>query len=191
MSNITKLLMLLVIGLLLAAASIWLIGGKKKVYSIATNINARPQQLFPYLIEPELKKQWLPSIVNEELIPSLEDIENDREPVFAENAKIISDIEFEGRPLRMNGRVIRFTKDQLVSVKYSNEELSLTYFFRLKPKTNSTEVEFQKIIRFDGFKRFTSVFAEDNNKALLQQEISQLSKLIEDSSGSGQQQDEP
>ena len=171
--------MLLGIGLLLAIASIWFIGGKKKEYNLTTTINARPQQLFPYLVESELKKRWLTSIVNEELVASTADVEADREPVFEENREINSLININGETLEFKSQVIRYQQDQTLSIKSQNEDLVLTHFFRLKPKGNSTELVYRKIMKLNGLGRLLAVFEEDVNQAVLEQEVSRLAQIVE------------
>lgn len=183
MGNITKLLMLLGIGLLLAAASIWFIGGKKKEYSVKIAVNARPQQVFPYFADVEKKKLWLTSIVSEELIPSRADIEAEREPVFQEGTHILSTMNLDGETIEMRGNIIRFSQNELLSIKFRNDAMALTRFFHLKLKTSSTEINYRKIIRHNGFQRFFSVFENDNHQAEIEEAISRLAKLLESETG--------
>jgi uncharacterized protein YndB with AHSA1/START domain len=179
MSNITKLLMLLSIGLLLAVASVWFVGGKKKVSSVTTTVNASPEQIFPYLVETDLKRQWLPSLIDQELIPSLEDIEAEREPIFEEGVEISSTMRLNDENQQMQGEVIRYSENELVTVKSRNENITITHFFRLKEKGGRTEIDYRKIVRHNGIQRLLSVFEEDTTQVDVEEEISRLARLVE------------
>ena len=170
MSTLTKLLMLLGIGLFLAAASVWFIGGKKKEYNDIRTIKAQAYQVFPYLVDPELKKKWRPDIVDMHLVSD----------EMEEGANLRTVVEVEGGTIEFEDRVIRYQKNELVAIKSRSDEISSTSFARLKAKGQETEIDFRRIIKLGGVTRFTSVFGEDLNPRLLEEDLSRLIKLVEE-----------
>ena len=183
MSNITKVLILLGIGLFLAAASIWFIGGKKKEYDVRATIKAQPYQLFPYLADPELKKKWMEGLIEETVrIPTVneeEPTEPEIEGMIKEESELATVFIIDGEQVNFNGRVIRYAKDEVVAYKYRSEEMNRTAFFRLKGKGNETQLEYRRIVQLDGVKRFMSVFGDDNNRNVITEEIKRLTQLVE------------
>ena len=67
MSNLTKIIMLLVIGVITAGCSIYLIGGKKQPFDAEVIIKAPVGQIFPYIVQPELKKLWMKGLVDQQI----------------------------------------------------------------------------------------------------------------------------
>lgn len=178
MSNITKLLILLAIGLILAAASVWFIGGKKKEYDIVATVQARPYQLFPYLVEPELKKKWMSGLVNENVVVDPADESEDAGTV-KEDALLDATFDIDGESLNFKGTIIRYAKNEIASFKYRNDDMHRTSFFRLKGKNDTTQLEYRRIVRLDGMRRFSSVFADDSNQADIERELDRLVSMVE------------
>ena len=58
MSNIAKFLMLLLIGVVIAVISLWLVGGKKQAYEAKVSIDAPAPVIFRYLIDGKERKRW-------------------------------------------------------------------------------------------------------------------------------------
>jgi len=171
MSNITKLLMLLAIGLLLSAASVWFIGGKKQTYYNVRTVKARPYQVFSYLVDPELKKKWRNNLMEQRMVSD----------EMAEGAELRTVIESGDQTIEFEDRVIRYTKNEIVSIRSRGGETTSTSFVRLKPKgDDSTEIDFRRIVRLGGSKRFMSVFTENLNQQELDDDLERLIKLVED-----------
>lgn len=182
MSNLTKVLILLGIGLFLAAASIWFIGGKKKDYDARATIKARPYQLFPYLVEPEQKQRWMTGLIEESIeIPVTEESNPSEAEELAvkENTNLISVFDIDGVQVRFDGQVIRFASNDVAAFRYRSDEMKRTAFFRLKAKGDETQLEYQRIVQLSGMSRFLSVFKDDNNLQEISDEIKRLTELVE------------
>lgn len=162
--------MLLAIGLLLAAASIWFIGGKKQTYYNVRTVKAQAYQIFPYLIDPELKKKWRDNLVEQRLVSD----------VMEEGAELRTVLEFGDETIEYEDRVLRFAKNEVVSIRSRGSETTSTSFVRLKPAGEETEIDFRRIVRLGGVKRFMSVFADDSNQQALDEDLAKLIKLVED-----------
>ncbi len=170
MSNLAKFIMLLSIGLVLAAASIWFIGGKKKEYDTSVEINARASQIFPYLVDSDLKKDWMQGFVEQELIG---------ESPIEEGSEVRTVQESDGDPIETIGLVIRYAENEIISIKYNSHQRLLTSIFKLKEINKKTEVEYRLIVRANGLKRFTSVFSEDEYRKEIERDLNNLVKRVE------------
>lgn len=169
MSNITKLIMLLVIGFVLAGCSIYLIGGKKQPYEAEVIIKAPVGQIFPYVANPELKQLWMKGLVEQELTSG--------EPI-GEQSLLTSIRNTGGVTEQFDDEVIRFSENEIVSVKSTNKRLTLTTMIRLKEEGNGTRVTYKQVIKFNGIDRFKTVFAESNYQQELELDLAELAKLI-------------
>ena len=182
MSNLTKVLILLGIGLFLAAASIWFIGGKKKDYDARATIKARPYQLFPYLVEPEQKARWMQGLIQETVVSQVteeSDASMDDVSMVKEESNLDTIFEIDGKQVAFKGQVIRLANNEVAAFKYRSEEMKRTAFFRLKDKGDQTELEYRRIVQLSGLKRFLSVFQDDNNQQVINEEVKRLIELVE------------
>ena len=170
MSNLTKILMLLGIGLFLTLASAYFVGGKKKEYDVSATIKARPYQLFPYLTDPELKKKWMTSLVDQEVIT---------DGPIAEDTELNSVIRIDDENVDFRSLVIRFSKNEVLSIKSRNEELTWTTFFRLEGTDDVTKLDYRRILKNDGMRRLMAVLSEDEYQVELEKELANLVKLVE------------
>ena len=163
--------MLMAIGLMLSAASIWFIGGKKHTYYNVRTVKARAYQVFPYLTDPELKKKWQDNLMEQRLVSD----------AMEEGAELRTVIEEGEKTIEFEDHVIRFAKNEVVSIRSRGADVTSTSFVRLKPRgEDTTEIDFRRIVKLGGLKRFMSVFGEDLNQQALDDDLAKLIKLIED-----------
>ena len=170
MSNLAKFIMLLSIGLVLATASIWLIGGKKKEYDTKVAINARASQIFPYLVNPDLKKDWMRGFVEQELIS---------ESPIEEGSELRTVQEFNGDTTEAIGQVIRYAENEIISIKFSNHRMLLTSILKLKEINKKTEVEYRLIVSPNALNRFTTVFSADEYQSDIERDLDNLVRQVE------------
>ncbi|MEM9409612.1 MAG: SRPBCC family protein [Planctomycetota bacterium] len=169
MSNLTKILMLLGIGLFLAMASAYFIGGKKKEFGAETTVKAQPYQLFPYVSDPNLKKQWMSCLVEQQLV----------EETIGEDSHLISVFNLEGQEQNFSSHVIRFQKNEFISVKSRADGMTLTSVFILKGKGDDTEIKYRRILKNSGLRRITAAFRDENYQPELEADLAKLAKLVE------------
>lgn len=162
--------MLLAIGLLLSAASVWFIGGKPKKYDNVRTVKAQAYQVFPYLVDPDLKKRWRDGLVEQRLVSD----------EMGEEAELRTVLDMEDGQVEFEDRVIRYAKNEIVSIRSKSSDLTATSVIQLKPRGEETEIDFRRIIRLGGMKRFMSVFAEDLNQRALDEDLTRLIKIVED-----------
>ena len=170
MSNLTKLIVLLVIGILIAGCSIYLIGGKKQPYDAELIIKAPIGQIFPYVVQPELKKRWMKGLVDQKLI----DADAVDEGVSLRSTRIIG-----GETEQFEDRVIRYQANEIISTRARNNRLSSTIMIRLKEEGSGTRVTYRRVVRFYGIDRFKTVFSESEFQQELERDLEELAKLIE------------
>lgn len=170
MSNFAKFILLLSIGLVLALVSIWLIGGKNREYDTKVAINARASQIFPYLVDSDLKKEWIQGFVEQELIG---------ESPVEEGSELRTIHESNGKTIEATGSVIRFAENEIISIRSNSHGTLLTSIFKLKEINKKTEVEYRLIVRAHGLNRFTTVFSEDEYRKEIERDMNNLVKRVE------------
>ena len=121
MSNLSKFLLLLFIGLVLAAVCIWFIGGKKQEFDTTATLNVQPSQVFPYVVDPELKKKWMTGLVEHEVIDSSK---------IDELTQLRTVLEANGQTIDFDDLVIRFTENEIITIKSRSKPMMLTSFFQ-------------------------------------------------------------
>ena len=171
MSNISKLLMLLAIGVVLACSSVYLIGGKKQEFDAEVVIKAPVGQIFPYLSQPQLKKQWMQGLVDQQLTDG---------DAIAEGAMLQSTLTSNGVSEQFQDEVIRFRENEIVSIKSRNPRLSSTTMLKLKEEGSGTRVSYKRVVQYNGIDRFKTVFSESTFQQELEQDLDKLVKMVED-----------
>ena len=170
MSNLTKLLMLLAIGLVLAAGSIYLIGGKRQDYKSSATIKAPVGQIFPYVVDPQLKQQWMKGLNDQEITQG---------DSVAEGSLLKSTRTSNGISESFDDEVIRFSENEIISVKSKNKRLTSTTMLKFKELGDGTKVTFTRVIKFHGIDRFKTVFAQSDFQSELERDLGELVKLVE------------
>ena len=131
MSRPVKFLLTLLLLLAIAAGGIWIIGSKKGRYPTTLLINATPAQIFPYICDYDLIKQWKSNIVE---IQS--DSSGDLE--VGDTAAVI--VDQNGRQIKFATEVLRYMKNEYVSVQARNSTQIHTSVFKLEKKDDGTTI---------------------------------------------------
>jgi uncharacterized protein YndB with AHSA1/START domain len=177
MSFSTRLLIFVVIFIAIGGASLWILGGKKTDYSTSVTINATPQQIFPYLTQPELLTEWVNGLEQvEPLIPN----EDENLPSSASTTTRV--IELDGKRLRFEDEVMRFEQDKLLSIRSSNHLTMVTAIFELAAVDRfSTELNYRVRSTNLGIGRFLAPFQKTDQQSRIADEALRLKKLVEQS----------
>ena len=170
MSNISKLVMLFAIGLVLAGCSLYLIGGKKQTFDTEAVIKAPVGQIFPYVVQPDLKQLWIKGLVEQQLTEGDE---------IAEGAFLKSTVNSNGRTESFDDEVIRYRDNEIVSIKSNNPRLSSTMMVKLKEEGSGTRVTYKRIVKYKGIERFKTMFADSQDQQELETDLGELVRLIE------------
>ena len=170
MSNISKLVMLFAIGLVLTGCSLYLIGGKKQTFDTEAVIKAPVGQIFPYVVQPDLKQLWIKGLVEQQLTEGDE---------IVEGAFLKSTINSNGRTESFDDEVIRYRDNEIVSIKSNNPRLSSTMMVKLKEEGSGTRVTYKRIVKYKGIERFKTMFADSQDQQELETDLGELVRLIE------------
>ena len=170
MSNISKLVMLFAIGLVLTGCSLYLIGGKKQTFDTEAVIKAPVGQIFPYVVQPDLKQLWIKGLVEQQLTEGDE---------IVEGAFLKSTVNSNGRTESFDDEVIRYRDNEIVSIKSNNPRLSSTMMVKLKEEGSGTRVTYKRIVKYKGIERFKTMFADSQDQQELETDLGELVRLIE------------
>lgn len=132
MSANARLLFFLTFMVVIGGAGLWITGGKKADYSTSIEINATPQQVFPFLVEPDLMVGWIDGL--KQVGPLIPD-ENDNRPSSETRTPRV--LEKDGRTIRFEDQVIRFQPDESISIQSFNATRRLTTTYQLEQKSAS------------------------------------------------------
>ena len=171
MSGFVKFLLFLLIGAGIALGCLWFLGGKKQEYYTAISINALPQQVFPYLVEPLQVKKWKAGLVDTELLS---------EGPVQLGTKSLSTVQRDGENRTYQDEVIRFQQDQVFTVRSRDPSTLLSSLFTLENVAGKTGLSYRVKLTTRGFNRFFVPFQDAQQR---QQEIVQdaraLKKIVE------------
>lgn len=170
MSNISKLIMLLAIGLVIAGCSIYLIGGKKQLFHAEVVIKAPVGQIFPYVVQPDLKRLWIKGLIEQQLTEGDE---------IGEGSFLKSTVQSNGKTESFDDEVIRYYDNEIVSIKSKNPRLSSTMMVKLKEEGSGTRVTYKRIVQYKGIERFKTIFADSQDQQELEKDLNELARLIE------------
>lgn len=176
MSLPAKLLIFLLIVAGVAATSLWIIGGKKNEYSTSLLINAQPQQVFPYLTQPEHLKSWIDGLteVSELVKPPEEKL-----PTPAVTTLRVFQNE-NGKQVRFQDEIIRFDPNKLVSVQSRNRSHVVTSIYQLELKDdNKTSLTYRVKKANRGIGRFFAPLNQANIQEQMENDARRLKELVE------------
>lgn len=176
MSLPAKLLITLLIVAGVAASSLWIIGGKKNEYSTSLVIDAQPQQVFPYLTQPDLLKSWIDGLaeVSELVKPPEEKLPS---PAVTTPRVFRS---ANGKQIRFQDEIIRFDPDKLVSVQSRNGSHVITSIYQLELKEdNKTSLTYRVKTANRGVGRFLAPLNSTNIQEQMENDARSLKELVE------------
>ena len=166
MSNPVKILLFLLIAACIATGSLWFVGGKKRGHSTTILIKARPGQVFPYLVESNLRKKWVPGLMD--IIPITEG-------GFSEDAMQTLVVTQDDETERFREVVIRFEKNENLSLRAIGDSVVITSIFRLESEGDETRLFYKINNRHRGFSRVMAPFEDD---AVMQQQVEDIAMRL-------------
>ena len=172
MSGFVKFILFMVIAVGIALGCLWFLGGKKQEYSTAISINALPEQVFPYLVEPLRVKKWNSRVDH---IQPLTD-----GPVQL-GSKSFVDVAVQWRsPRFFKTRSFDFNRTEIFTVRSRAPNTILSSLFKLENVSGKTGLSYQIKLTTKGFNRLLVPFQNSKRR---QQEMAQdtlaLKKIVE------------
>ena len=171
MSNIAKFLMLLLIGIVIAVISLWLVGGKKQSYEAKVSIEAPADVIFSYLIDGNERKRWQVGLI--EYSPTSET----QECVGAQATTLV---EVAGEQVEYEEKIIRYQKNEFLSTKGTGPKETSTAVFRLEQLAGSTNLTYKVKAEPTGFSRLMAPFAKPQTQERIADEVLRLKQLVEE-----------
>jgi uncharacterized protein YndB with AHSA1/START domain len=173
MSLSAKILLFVIIIAVIGASSLWLLGGKKGEYSTSLIIDASPPQVFPYLTDADLLKQWLKGLAE------VENLVENEEGAQALLTKRLMDFG-DGRQVWFQDEVIRHETDELISIQSSSSNKVITAIFQLQSTPDDkTELKYRLKISNQSVGRFLAAFEKDDYQKRIENDARKLKELIE------------
>ncbi len=178
MSSFSRFLFYAAIVVLICAAGLWILGGKKNSFSTTITITAPPEQVFPYLTQPELLTQWIDGLAYvEELVP------NEVEGLPSRATRTDRVMEQGGSQVRFEDEVIRYEQNSMISIQSSNHVSVVTSIFVLEPLEDSTtKLEHRVKTSNVGLGRLLAPLRSSDLQSSSRDNLLRLKKLIEESS---------
>jgi hypothetical protein len=174
MRSLTRFLLFLLLLAMIAAAALWIIGGKKDEYSISLVIDAHPNQVFPYLTQPDLLKQWASGLVQVEELRPLADGSNRT----IKTTRIV--VDQSGKRTAFEDEVLRHSENEAVTVQSSNAAQVITAIYQLDLKDNRKTVLTHRVkVSNVGIGRLLGPLQRDDVKSQMENEARQLKELVE------------
>jgi carbon monoxide dehydrogenase subunit G len=174
MSPISRILLFVVIALIVTVAGLWISGGKKEEYSAKITINAKPSQVFPYLIDPEKLKSWMIGLEQvDKPIPPADDYSSPPE-------LLRTLVDPDGKRTQYRDVVIRYTQDDILTIRSSAAGTVLTSIFQLEPvNSQTTELDYKIKVSHGSLARLMAPLRSSKLQERLNSDIQKLKELIE------------
>ena len=176
MSLPTRLLIIFVIVAGIAASSLWIIGGKKNEYSTSLVIDAQPQQVFPYLTQPDHMKSWIEGLT--EVSELVKPPEKDLPAPPVTTARVMRTE--GGKQIRYQDEIIRFDPHKLVSVQSRNPSQVVTAIYQLEAKEDDkTSLTYKVKTKNRGIGRLLAPLNTPDIQLQMEQDARRLKELVE------------
>ena len=173
MSFFKRLLMFVLILLFIAACGLWIMGGKKNEYSTSLSIDAAPDQIFPYLVEPDRMKKWIKGLDQiEQLRPA-----EDPHQAVPQTSRVVSDD--SGNPQQFRDEVLRYSEGKGLSIQSTNAFQIIVSVFQLEPEQGKTRLEYRVKTTNVGFGRMLAPLQSQDFRSRMESDAQRLKELVE------------
>jgi uncharacterized protein YndB with AHSA1/START domain len=154
----------------LAAAVVFVVGGRPRTYSSSAVITASPDEVFAHLTRPELLTRWVGGLV------ASEDLTGEGLRVGARSREIIEE---GGRRMEMEGEVLQVTPGRLLSMRLTAEGISIQADYTLEPRGGQTVVSLTQVAHYGGGLRLAAPFLDGAVERKLARDFEALKRLAE------------
>ncbi len=172
----SKLMLWIFLIVTFAVSGLWLAGGQKIESSATINIAAAVDDVFPFLLEPEKLKAWVYGLEDvARLTPQDNSGSRSRPPGLSRT------LTHDGTATQFDDEVIRYEKNELLSVQSTNSNQTVTSIFKLKPSGNETRLSCRVTITYHGIGRLVSPLKKDefHHRKRIDENMRALKQLIE------------
>lgn len=180
-TGLSKFLLFAFIAIVLILGGLWLVGGKQRNYQAQIVIDAKPANVFPHLVEPNLRKKW---------VVGLQDARLQTDPPVQLDAQFRSVFRREDTDFEAEETVIRFDPGELVVILCRAPHAVITSVVRLESVGDMTRVSYEVSESLHGLARFQAAIAKSKMQDQVEREILALKSAVEAQRGSGILDDE-
>jgi uncharacterized protein YndB with AHSA1/START domain len=173
------ILLAIAAAILLGVAVVWMQGSTPQFYASEVEIRATADQVFPYLIEPEKRKQWILGLA--EARPRDQDGETTT-ALPQVGAAWFDVIEREGKRLEIETEVSRVEKNQLLQVRVHAPSFDAVHHFDLTSARDGTKLTQNLTVTYRGLARFRVPFTKDETRQKLEADLRRLKQAVEHAS---------
>jgi len=171
-----RLFSTLLVLLLIAAAALWIMGGKKKENQTSLEFDATPDQIWPYLTEPNGIGQWFSGLVSIDPIVAPPEDPNaaPRPPV----RRLLQAL--DGTQTQYEDEILRFVPQQILALKSRSAGDTLTWVYQLDPMVEGrTNVTLRVVKSASGIERFMAPLSDDTSLMQVEVDIRKLKEVVE------------
>jgi hypothetical protein len=174
MSPLSRILLFMSIAVVVVVAGLWISGGKKEEYSAKIEISAKPSQIFPYFIEPEKIKGWMSGLEEIDVpVPPKED--------YASPPELIRTVvDPDGKRIRYNDLVIRYSQNEILTVQSSATGTTQTSILQLEPiDSKTTKFSYFVKVTHNGVSRLIAPLQTSKLQDRVNADVQKLKGLVE------------
>ncbi len=171
-----RLFSALLVLLLIAAAALWIIGGKKKENQTSLEFAASPEQIWPYLTEPDGISQWFSGLVSIDPItaPLADSTAAPPPPV----RRILQAA--DGSQKEYEDQILRFIPLQILSLKSRCAGETITWVYQLNARVEDQTVVTLRVVQSaSGIDRFLAPLNEGKLLEQIEVDIRNLKQVVE------------
>ena len=158
----------------IVAGALWIIGGKRTEYSTGLQIDSPTEKVFVHLTDPVHLKGWVEGFVEVGNLEPAED--NESSSRTKKTPRVIS---VNGKEVRYDDEVLRFEKNESISIQSSNSTITVTSIFQLEPKGSETFLNYRVKKLNTGVGRFLAPIFGDKTQEKIEREIRKLKEQVE------------
>lgn len=174
MNLLNRFFLFFVIGLLVALAGLWIAGGKEEKFTAVVEIDASPGQVFPYLVQPDLMKNW---------IAGLTQVDQPQPPAgtLALAPELLRTIDDgNGKETTFRDTVIRYTPEEMLSIRSTSGGTANTLVYQLeRGDQGRTRLTHTLLISYSGLERFLAPIQNKDFQEQVAADVRRLKQLVE------------
>jgi hypothetical protein len=160
-----------------AACSLWILGGKQHKYSTGLEINASPSTVFAFLTDAPSQIKWNTGL--DEVGQFAPIIKTNNRTRVVKTPRVVTLA--GGKKVKYDDQVIRFERNQKLTIQSTNHHRVVTSIFQLEPRDEKTFLTFRVLSASVGVGRLLSPLSKDETQTRIDNDIRKLKALVESS----------
>lgn len=170
MSILSKILLFAAVFALIAALSLWVIGGYKEESEGSIEIAATPDQVFRVLVEPSQREQWLLHATQVEL---------KSKPPIGLKTIFLTQYQETGKKYETRDEILQMVADEWLSIRMESFSSRLVTMFTLVRNGDQTRLKYKVSELPISYHRFLAPFRQIDQQGRIDEELIQIKRLVE------------